>query len=167
MYEVVGCRECGELWIREGDAETATCPRCGRRFTVARLRTLGSAESAEVAREIRSNLLAERAEYGGIVAGYTDIDDQQTIDDEQYLTELGIDSDDVAEAGDRITDTPPNRSDREIVLETIDEVDRPSRDRIADEVEAQGLSKDGVETVLDRLRQAGEVTFDGEEYRRV
>lgn len=167
MYEVVGCRDCGELWIREGDAETASCPRCGRRFQVSRLRTLGSADSAEVAREIRSDLLADRASYGDIVAGYTDIEEERTIDDEQYLTAFGIDAEEVEAVEDRIGNTGSSRSIRDIVLDTIEEVERPSADRIAAAAAEHGLSEDGVEHALEHLHRAGELTRDGDEYRRV
>lgn len=166
MYEVVGCRECGELWIREGDAETATCPRCARRFQVSRLRTLGSADSAEGAREIRSNLLADRADYGGIVAGYTDLEEDRVIDDESYLTAVGLDVDEIAEAGEPEQGVG-SVSDREIVLRAIDDVDTPSREQITAAVDEFGVGAETVEAILDRLRTAGEVTYDGNQYRRI
>lgn len=166
MYEVVGCRECGELWIREGDAETATCPRCGRRFRVTRLRTLGSAETTEAAREIRSNLLADRADYGGIVAGYSDLDEKRVIDDESYLTAVGLNADEISKAGEPESDMG-SFSDREIVLRAIDDVDTPSLGRITAAADEFGVAADTVESILDRLRTAGEITYDGDQYRRM
>ncbi len=166
MYEVVGCRDCGELWIREGDAETAGCPRCGRRFKVDRLRTLGTAESADLARDIRSELLAERTEYGGIVAGYTDSEaDGRAIDDEQYLTSFGITPETLEEVNE--TDHQPNLSHRELVLRCIDEVETPSPDQVIAAATEYGLPADGAEELLERLQTAGDVTFDGETYRRL
>lgn len=168
MYEVVGCRSCGALWIREGEADTATCSRCRTRYQVDRLRTLGEADSIEAAREIRSRLIADRADYGGIVAGYGELDgdgNDGVVSDESYLQAHGIDPQTVSEAGE-----PPKvvrRAGWDVVLDAIGEVENATPDGILPVAKASGLSETDVTEILERLHQDGRVTRDGDEYRRI
>lgn len=68
MYSVVGCGECGSLWIVEGDPKTTVCRRCGKRHRFASLRKLARADDRHDARAARSALLAERATDHGPAA---------------------------------------------------------------------------------------------------
>lgn len=44
-YVVVNCPRCGEFMLARTDNRTRSCPRCGYRAEIRRLRVLGRADS--------------------------------------------------------------------------------------------------------------------------
>lgn len=168
MYEVVGCGSCGELWIRQGEAETATCPRCRKRHRVERLRTLGEAPNAETAREIRSNLLADRSHHGDFVAGYAELEDETEnagISDEAYLEAHGVEHEKIIEAGMVSEQSPQSTRDR--LLDAIETLDAPTTEAIIEAMNAYDVTDNDVRELLDRLHREGAITRIGEAYRRL
>ncbi len=169
MYEVVGCPDCRSLWIREGEAETAECPRCRRTHEVANLRALAETETARAARDARTRLLAERAGHEpGEVADFSSLDpaaEADVVSDAAYLRahdidpELGGDEPEPASSDDC--------SPRDVVLEAVDTDRKTSRAEILDRVEPADVDATEAEAILGRLADTGYVIKDGESYRRV
>ena len=160
MYDVVGCRSCEDLWIREGEAETSTCPRCGKRYAVNRLRVLASGNTIEAAREARSSLLAERSKHGDFVAGYGELEASSSsvgISDDTYLGAFGIE---IPES-----DSEPKLNKRDTILSLLVELSHPTKAQLISKASEHDIAPDYVEEVLDQLRQKGDVVRDGEEFR--
>lgn len=172
MYRVVGCRECGALWIVADRPETTTCRGCGRRHRFDQLHAFVETEDEEAARHARAALLADRAGHGEAFADLDDVTagqlDSFGVDDQEYLEASGVDVDTVAEAGERATAGPmrtPNR--REAVLGALDALDRPTEAEVIEYATAREVPADAVSAVLDRLVRAGEVSESGGRYRRL
>lgn len=144
MYRVVGCRDCGALWIVADRPDSTTCPRCGTRHPFDRLHAFAETDREADARKARAALLAERA--GAVEAGF--------------------DPGAVAEAGERASAGPgrtPNR--REAVLGALDALDRPTEDEVVEYAAERGVPTEAVPAVLERLVRAGEVSESGGRYR--
>ncbi|MEZ3118216.1 DUF5817 domain-containing protein [Halobaculum sp. MBLA0147] len=63
---VVGCADCQHYWLIEHSdialQDTLTCPRCARTHATDAMRTLAEADTREQAAELRSRILASRAD---------------------------------------------------------------------------------------------------------
>lgn len=170
MYAVVGCSECGTLWIVETGAATARCPRCRTRHRTAKLRSIATCEDADRARELRSRLLADRAghtESFSSVESFADLEEiaeRPAVDDATYLTAADIDP---AALEESIEDEPPRRSRSEIVLEAIDRVEDPTREAVVAYATDRDVPEAFAERVLDRGLADGIVTIADGRFRRV
>jgi hypothetical protein len=171
MYAVVGCTDCGALWLLAdpGTAETATCPRCGRRHRTRKLRRFHTAPDREAAREARAAMLAADAEATDAFAATpsvaemeTDVDDP-VVDDREYLDAAGVDADAAAEAADRSRDGSTSRPD--VVREAIRTVEDPDADDVVAYATDRGVPADAAADLLDRLVRRGEATASGGTYR--
>lgn len=165
MYAVVGCGECHALWIRTGEAETATCPRCQKRHPVDRLRPLARAETAEAAREARSRLLAARAdapEAGAEHAATADAIASVGFAEDEYLAARGIDPAAVREPA-----APAGGDRRETVLRAIERASPPTRGAILSLASGDGVSEGAAAAMLDRLVADGVVLEAEGTYRRL
>lgn len=172
MYRVVGCRECGALWIVADHPETTTCPRCGRRHPFERLHAFAASDDEDAARQARARLLAERS---GHDEAFADLDDVATmagqldaagVSDVEYLEGAGLDADAVAEAGERAGSGPargPGR--REAVLAALRELDRPTEAAVVEHAAERGVPAEAAADLLARLVRAGEVSESGGRYR--
>jgi len=171
MYAVVGCSECSALWVLEGDPETSECPQCGSRRPREKRRVFHRSEDADEAREARGRLLAERqgeADAFASVDPFGDLDgalDAAGPDDETYLEASGLDPEAVAAAGERATEPRERRSREETVREALRELEAPDADTVAAYCADHGVGPDDATTVLEKLRQAGEVTRRDGAYR--
>jgi hypothetical protein len=173
MYAVVGCTDCHALWLLTdpGSAETATCPRCGRRHRTANLKRFATAEDRETARDARAAMLADAAdatdafESTPSVAKMEAAADDAVVDDAEYLDAAGIDPDDVAAAGERSARGSGSRSRPEIVRAALDELDDPSEDDVVAYATAHGVPADAAADLLDRLVRRGDATEHGGTYR--
>ncbi len=168
MYEVVGCSDCRALWIREGDAETAECPRCGRTHDVDKLRALAETDSADAARDARTRLLAERADHGDDVAAFSELKgdvEAAGVPDATYLNAHDLDEE--AIDAQATTDGTRDRSPRQLVLAAIDSCETPTRDAILDRVAEHGLARAEADDVLTRLTDTGHAIREGETFRVV
>ena len=173
MYAVVGCNQCGSLWLLADpdESETAQCPRCGKRHRTRKLRRLHTAEDREAARQARAALLADKQgadeAFGGLdsVGEMEELLDGAGIDDREYLEASGLDADAVAAAGD----TAPSRSKSrdEIVREALREGDRPTEDEILAYASERGVPADAARNLLEKLTRRGEVSESRGRYRLV
>ena len=174
MYAVVGCNRCGALWVVEGRPDSTGCPRCETRHRFEKLKKFFEAPSADAAREARSRLLAERGGYDDQVdaleefATLGETADRSGVSDEEFLRGSGIDVDAVAEAGERAeSGQGGSRSRRQVVLDALDELDRPTEGAVVEYATDAGVPEGSVEEALDRLCRHGEVTESGGRYRRL
>lgn len=171
MYRVVGCRECGALWVVADRPETTACPRCGKRHRFERLHAFAETEDAAAARQARAALLADRV---GLGEAFAELDvtagalDAAGVPDDEYLTGSGLDPEAVAEAGERATAGPtrsPNR--REAVLAALAALDRPTEAEVVAYAADRNVPAEAVPDLLERLVRAGEVSESGGRYRRL
>ena len=166
MYAVVGCRECGALWIVDGRPDTTGCPRCGTRYQFRRLRRFAEADDAAAARAARAKLLADRA---GEDLEDSDVEGDRAkapvVSDEELLEGLGIDAEVVADAGNtRQRHTPGTR---ETVLAALNELESPSEEAIVEYATERGVPAVAVREMLERLTRAGEASETGGRFRLV
>lgn len=169
---MVGCRDCGALWIVADRPETTTCPRCGTRHPFERLHAFAETEDEADARRARAALLAERA---GQADAFAEVDDElagqldfEAVSDASYLEEAGLDPDAVADAGERATAGPArSKSRRETVLAALEAHDRPTEAEIAEYAGERGVPAEAIPELLERLVRAGEVSESGGRYRRL
>jgi predicted Rossmann fold nucleotide-binding protein DprA/Smf involved in DNA uptake len=172
MYAVVGCNECDALWVVEGRPESTSCPRCEKRHRFERLKKFHEAEHADEAREARSRLFASRS---GNHEAAEDLPDFETlgrdaeragVDEDEYLEASGIDTAEVAAAGERAErGQNRSRSRRDVVLDALREQDRPTVAEVKAYAREAGVPADYVEKALTKLSQAGEVSESGGRYR--
>lgn len=170
MYAVVGCTDCSSLWVIETGGETATCPRCGSRHRTEKLREFATAEEADVAREARAAMVANRRGAGDSAPSFGALEaavDGDAVDDAARLEAAGIDPDEVEAAGERATEGRSSRSKREVVLDAFDAHDEPDVEEIRSYAAEYGVEGDYVEKLLRKLERAGEVTDTGSGYRRL
>lgn len=173
MYAVVGCGECTALWILEGRQETATCPRCGKRHRRASLRSFETTDDRQRARQVRTQLLADRSDLGESFETIADIDtaealDEPVVPDDDYLRGSGIDPEEVRAAATDVTSGSPGGGDRKSrVLAAIDRLEDPMESAVLEELEARGIPPNQAEAMLEKLVAAGELIKHRDRYRRV
>ncbi|MFB6088018.1 MAG: DUF5817 domain-containing protein [Haloarculaceae archaeon] len=173
MYAVVGCSECSMLWVVEGRPETSQCPRCGTRRAHAKRRKFVSTDDEDHAREVRASMLANRQGEGDAFAdldSFAEMDeyvDGAGVSDDEYLAASGLDSEAVAAAGERASESGGSRSRREIVREAVRELDSPTEDAVVEYASERGVPADYTRKALDKLVRAGEVTENRGTYRLV
>lgn len=172
VYRVVGCRDCGALWIVADRPETTTCPRCSKRHPTERLHAFYEADDEAVAREARAALLADRAGQGeafaAVDASAASQLDFEAVDEASYLEEAGLDADEIAAAGERATAAPsrsPNR--RAAVLDALEALEEPTEAEVVAYAADRDVPAEAVPPLLDRLVRAGEVSESGGRYRRL
>ena len=88
------------------------------------------------------------------------------VDDDSYLEASGVDSDDVAAAGERAgSGSGGGRSRTETVLSALRELDSPSESDVVAYAAERGVPESYTEKTLQKLVRAGEVTESGGRYR--
>jgi hypothetical protein len=173
MYAVVGCTECRALWLLDdpGTAETATCPRCGRRHQTSDLRRLYTADDRAAAREARAAILAERAgaadafEATPSTAELDDAAAEAVVDDREYLEAAGVDADAAAAAGERATGGGERRTRPEVVRDAVARLDAPDEADVVAYAAEHGVPAEAAADLLARLVRRGEVSESGGTYR--
>lgn len=173
MHAVVGCGECSNLWIVEGRSESSECPRCGTRRAFAKRKKFVETDDPDHAREVRASMLAARqdqsdafADLDSFSALAEDVADG-VIDDEAYLRGAGLDTEEVAAAGDRTPGSSPSSSRKETVERAIADLEEPTEPEIVEYAGDRGVPEDYVRKALEKLRRRGEVTESGGRYRRL
>ncbi len=172
MYRVVGCRDCGALWIVADRPETTTCPRCGTRHPFERLHAFAETEAEADARQARAALLADRA---GQADAFAEVDDElagqldfEAVSDASYLEAAGLDPAAVADAGERASAGPArSKSRRATVLAALEAHDQPTEAEVVEYASVRGVPTEAVPGLLERLVRAGEVSESGGRYRRL
>lgn len=161
MYQVVGCGECGALWLITSQPETTRCPRCGTRYATDNLRILAASDDQETARQARAQLLASRQgvdEPAGIFEATVDVPNE-AVD----LEEFGVDPDLMTTDPDH--EAKSARSQRAILMAGLRDLDEPTHEEIEEFATARGISAEYVESALEKLVQDGAIRKDSDTYR--
>ena len=170
MYAVVGCSDCQALWIVDGRPERSECPRCGRSKKYEKRKQFVTTDDEDHAREVRASMLAARQGQSdafaeiGTFAELEEMVDASGIDDETYLSESGIDPDEVQAAAD---DETTSKSRDEIVREAIRELSAPTEEAIVEYADEHGVSQSYTENAIRKLVRAGEASENRGTYRLV
>ncbi|MXR21682.1 DUF5817 domain-containing protein [Halobacterium bonnevillei] len=170
-YAVVGCTDCGALWVVEGRPQTSGCPRCEKRHQFSNLRQFVTTDDEDHAREVRASMLANRAGHGDAFAdveAFTTLGDfaeDAGMSDEEFLDAAGVDTDEVAAVEDRVEQSARSLGKRDAVETALRELDDPTEAEVKSFAAEHGVDGDYVERALRKLQRAGEVTRDGDGYR--
>lgn len=172
MYAVVGCSSCSALWVVDGRPETTSCPRCGTRHRFERLKRFAETDDAEAARHARAALLAERegrAEAFAELGSSADLEaraEAAGIDDAAYLEASGVDPNEVTAAGERAErGERSRRSRREIIVDALSELDRPTEEEVIAYAAEHGVPAEYADRALEKLVRRGEVSEQDGRYR--
>ncbi|WP_222920085.1 DUF5817 domain-containing protein [Natrinema sp. SYSU A 869] len=172
MYAVVGCSECSNLWIIKGRSETTQCPRCGSRRAYEKRKKFVETDDAAHARDVRASMLANRQGQGEAFAeldSFAALEDEVAdgvVDDDEYLSESGLDVDEVDAAGDRDPRGPSRSgSKKEIIKEALEALDEPTEDEVIEYTGERGISAEYVSDALEKLTRRGVVSESRGRYR--
>jgi hypothetical protein len=174
MYAVVGCSNCSALKIVEGRPETTQCPRCGKRRKFEKLKKFVETDDEDHAREVRSSMLANRRGEGEAFAeldSFSEMEervDEAGPSDEEFLEASGIDTDEVAEAAERVENRSASTrgtSRKETVRTALRELDRPTEEEVVAFADERGVPAEYVRDALEKLTRRGEVSESRGRYR--
>lgn len=168
MYAVVGCGRCSALWVVEGWPETTQCPRCRKRHRFERLKKFVETEDPERAREARASMLADREDAAADLnfSRLARDAEEAGVDDAEYLEASGVNADAVEAAGDRAEGrVGGSRSRREVVVDALRALDRPTEEEVVEHVRGGGISPEYVRKALRKLEARGEITERDGHYR--
>ncbi|MFB6270304.1 MAG: DUF5817 domain-containing protein [Halobacterium sp.] len=172
-YAVVGCSDCGALWVVEGRPDTSGCPRCEKRHQFSKLRQFVTTEDEDHAREVRASMLADRAGHGD---AFADVEDFTTLgdfaedagmSDDEFLDAAGVDTEEVAAVEERVEQSGRSLGKREAVETALRELDEPTETEVKAFAAEHGVDAEYVERALEKLRRAGELTQTDDGYRRL
>ena len=174
MYAVVGCNECGGLWLLSDPGETATCPTCGKRHQTRKLKRFYESDDREAARQARAAMLADKRGAGEAFDALDSVaemerlvDDADAVDDREYLESAGLDPDAVNAAGEAAGPggSGGSKSRREIVEAGLRAGDRPTEDEVVAYAAERGVPPDAARTLLEKLARRGAVSESDGRYR--
>lgn len=173
MYAVVGCTECGTMWLLSDPeaSDSATCPRCGRTHQTEKLKRFFESEDRSAAQQARSALLAKKQGDSEAFADVDHVSDLESqvedagVDDREYLERSGLDADEVFEAGSKTSNAGSSRSRDEIVRDAVREADEPTEDGIVAYATDHGVPDQSARDLLQKLVRRGEASRSGGRYR--
>jgi DNA-directed RNA polymerase subunit RPC12/RpoP len=171
MYAVVGCTDCTAHWLLEDpdEADSAECPRCGKRHRTKKLRKFYRSEDRQQARQVRAAILAERAGQKDAFDELPTVAEMETevetagVGDDEYLAAAGLDPDEVAAAGER--DGGDSRDRTQVIRDGVERTDPPTEAEIVAYATEHGVPAETARTVLERLVRGGEVSETRGRYR--
>ena len=166
MYSVVGCKACSALWVVADRPQSSTCPRCGKRYRMKKLKAFVETDDEDAARQARASMLAQRSGQGD---AFADLDDfasmESQLDDvgyseDEYLEQSGIDPDEVADAAERATAgrAGSSQSRQETVRSALTTLDEPDEAAVVAYAAERGVPATYTRTALEKLRRTGELT---------
>jgi fatty acid-binding protein DegV len=91
--------------------------------------------------------------------------DEAGVDDETYLAQSGVDTDEVQAAAERIDDSNGGQSKRATVEQALRELDDPDESAIIAYASDRGVSAEYTKTALAKLVRAGKATESDGRYR--
>lgn len=166
MHSVVGCGECGALWVVEGRPGTTTCRSCGSRHRFDALKKFAEVDDADTARETRTRLLAARSDHASNeLDSFSELESRAEtggLTEEKYLERSGIDAERVRVAGEH---TSGSQSRMDTVREALSELDEPTESDVVAYTEERGVSVEFTERALERLVRRGEASEHRGRYR--
>lgn len=176
MYAVVGCNECGNMWLVTDPetSETAGCTRCGKTHRTAKLKRFFESDDRTAAREARAALLANKrgdSEAFADVAHVSELErqvEEAGVGDREYLEGSGLDAEAVFDAGERAErnrNGGGSRSREEVVRDAVRDADEATESAIVDAASEDGVDPETARDLLDRLVRRGEASESRGEYR--
>jgi predicted Rossmann fold nucleotide-binding protein DprA/Smf involved in DNA uptake len=172
MYSVVGCSNCDALWVVDGRPESTSCPRCEKRHRFGKLKKFHQTADATEAREARSRLFATRSGNADALDQLEDfatlgrLAEDTGVDEGEYLEMSGVDTSEVAAAGDRAErGQARSRSRREVILDALRQQENPTTEEVHAYATDAGVPAEYVDRALMKLSQAGEISESGGRYR--
>jgi len=173
MYAVVGCNECGNLWLLRDPQtnDSARCSRCGKTHQTAKLKRLFESDDRAAAREARSALLAKKrgdSEAFAAVEHVAELEravEDAGIDDREYLEGSGLDADAVFEAATSSATNDSSRTRKAVVRDAVREADMPTEGEIVATAVENGVPEDDARDILAKLVRNGAVSESGGRYR--
>lgn len=171
---MVGCDRCSALWVVEGRPETTQCPQCRKRHRFENRKTFVETEDVDHARDVRTALLADREGAGDADVAFSSLEaetEEAGMTDEAYLDAAGVDADAVADAGANanidVGGSGSSRSRREVVVDALRELDRPSEAEVVEYATEADVPARYVREALSKLVERGAVTETRGRYRLV
>ncbi|MFC6824393.1 DUF5817 domain-containing protein [Halopelagius fulvigenes] len=175
MYAVVGCNECGNMWLLSDPRaqKSANCPRCGKTHQTKKLRRFAEEEDRQAARQARAALLAKKrgdSEAFAETAHVAELErlvEESGIDDREYLEGSGLDADAVDEAAERASKGSQTGSSNrlDVVRDALREGDQPTEEEVAAYAEERGIDGETARNVLERLVRRGDASESRGRYR--
>ncbi|WP_435197117.1 DUF5817 domain-containing protein [Natronomonas sp. EA1] len=169
MYAVVGCNECSALWVVEGRPDTTACPRCRKRHRFKKLKQFFTHEEADMAKEIRSRMLRQRAGFDDMeLDSFSGLEEDAMnagMSDAEYLEASGLDAAEIDAAGERADGTTASRSRKEVVLDALRDLERPTEEDVVEYADDAGVDADYARRALEKLTRRGEVSESRGVYR--
>lgn len=166
MYSVVGCRKCEALWIVEDRPETTQCTRCRKRYQFKKLTKFAQSSDLGTIQQQRSKMLADRSEDGQYIDPAQISVSDTGIDDEEYLSQQGLDLDLVDELTTN-DQTVPFKDTKQIILEAIENLDTPTFESICQYAQDREITRTTCEEFLEKLRMEGTLIKQNGRYRKI
>lgn len=166
---VVVCPDCQNTRIVKGRPNRTQCGRCRSRHTFKSLKKFYRTDDRDAARravaEVQAKVNDRVDEFRqASEAGAIDAENENVIADDEYLEEMGVRTDEIEEAEDRIEQSPsPSKNQKEIVLGAIREHEEADRNDIKKYAESHEMDGEKALEKLDKFREAGDVIggYDG------
>jgi NMD protein affecting ribosome stability and mRNA decay len=169
LRTVVVCPDCRATFIVQDIPQSTTCRRCRKRHQFKKLKQYFQTENKGAARKVRTAVQAhvddlsdefERAQEAGVLEDIVD----EIIDEDEYLSEMGADTEDVSAAEERaLRNQNRQKSKKDIVFDAVREQDSPTRDDVRAYAKQFGMDGDDALAMLDKWREAGRISgnWDG------
>ncbi|MFC4553611.1 MULTISPECIES: DUF5817 domain-containing protein [Halorussus] len=169
LRTVTVCPNCKSVFIVQSIPETTTCGRCRKRHKFKKLKHYYQSEDADAARQVRTKVQAsvnsldepyERARENGVL----DEEIAEVVANDDYLDQMGADSDAAKEAEERALENKHrSKSQKDIVFDAVSEQSDPDRDDVREYAEQFGMNGDKALAMLDKFRERGDIggTYNG------
>lgn len=153
QYAVVACPNCEFVRVVDQTNKTSQCGRCGKQRKMQKLKKFVQTDSQEKARLVASEI---RAKQQGMEESFREAYESGEMDISNYTgisgpTDWLKDSD---------TESEDNRSDKQIVLDAIDECEDSSRENVVQAAVNDGVDEDRAEKLISRMRQRGDILMN-------
>lgn len=158
-YAVVACLNCEFVRVVDQTNKTSQCGRCGKQRKMQKLKKFVETNSQEKARLVASEI---RAKQQNMEDSFREAYESGEMDMNNY-TGISGPNDWMKEAE---TEEKDARSDKQIILDAIEELDVASRENVVNKAVNDGVTESVVDKFLSRMRQQGDVIQTAErEYR--
>lgn len=144
VYYVVVCpdKQCRGVSILNKRVETVTCRQCDSARKFDKFRVSYEGETREEAVAARTKLLSQLDDDG---PSFEEIKAQGGLEEPGRVFD---------------TDNEDNRSDKEIVLDAVEDCDTATRDSVIDYSVADGVTRERADKIVQRLLQHGYLMED-------
>ena len=169
LRTVVICPNCRATFIVQDIPQSTTCRRCRKRHQFKKLKHYFQSEDKDAVRTVRTAVQAriddlddefERAQNAGVLEDVVG----ELIDDNEYISGMGVDAEEVSAAEERaLRNQNRQKSKKDIIFDAVREQDSPTRDDVRTYAEQFGMDGDDALAMLDKWRENGQISgsWDG------